>query len=215
MPDIQGFDNDGLTALHAACGHREADAAKLLLEHGADVDAACPKSRYQTPLAWAIMISRDSRIELANLFLAKGADVEGRTIHTRDVVKFHTPLHLAIRQPRAELAEILIKHGASLKALDGNGVPTLHLALRARRLDMMNFVVDNGGDINMVNQEGSSALHILASQSYSIFFPQQAVFFFKRRGADMLLVNEAMQTPLQLAVLSGWPDYATRISWGT
>lgn len=104
-------DDDGRTPLHlaAAGGHRE--AAECLLAAGATVDARDTEAR-RTPLYYA---ARAGQAGLVGLLLDHEAEPDGR------VVVGDTPLHLAARMCRPDLAERLLAAGASRFSVDRDG----------------------------------------------------------------------------------------------
>jgi ankyrin repeat protein len=63
----------GETALHLAAGEGHLEIVKLLLEHGADVNA---KTAYETALHLA---AGEGHLEIVKLLLEHGADVNAKT----------------------------------------------------------------------------------------------------------------------------------------
>jgi ankyrin repeat protein len=98
-PGIDDLDMMGETALHLACRYNKVEGARLLLENGADINAAGPG--HLTPLAWiaSIRILRViDRVDnnMLHFLLSRSANVNGRTTHTKQLIHFNTPLHYAI-----------------------------------------------------------------------------------------------------------------------
>jgi ankyrin repeat protein len=77
----RGFGDDGFHPLGLACFFGHVDAARLLLEHGADVNALSRNEHIQTAAIHAAAASKDNgtdestRYELIRLALDHGADV--------------------------------------------------------------------------------------------------------------------------------------------
>jgi ankyrin repeat protein len=75
-----GFDEDGFHPLGLACFFGHADAARVLLEHGADVNALSKNEHIQTAAIHAAAASNEqgsgesTRYELVKLVLDQGAD---------------------------------------------------------------------------------------------------------------------------------------------
>lgn len=112
----------GKTALHRAAELNMVGSASLLLAHGADPNAADQQGR--TPLACAF--ARDNN-EIVRMLVAFGADVRIR-------VRGASLLYHAARRGDADLAALLLSHGAEVDALSENGDSPLHEAVtRASR----------------------------------------------------------------------------------
>lgn len=119
------FDGGGDTPLHLVahgCGYESAEAhklvpsptkvTKLLLEHGADINAAAKNEAALTPLHLAA--GRGS-LKFVEQLLAKGAAVDSVDASGA------TPLHHAARAGQARAVLALVKAGADLAKVDGAG----------------------------------------------------------------------------------------------
>ena len=124
-PDVRA--NDGTTPLMYAALHGSAAMVELLLQHGADPQAA--NDRGVTALLWG---ARDA--EKVRLLLGSGADP-----HARSALG-NTPLMVAAAAPSgASAAEQLLAHGADITPRNKSGRSALRIAVR-------------GGDIATVRQ---------------------------------------------------------------
>jgi cytochrome c len=104
------------TPLYYAINGEHEDAARVLIEHGADVSAP---SIWGAPLHAAASRGLTS---IVTLLLDHGADPNVRW-------KQLTPLHIAARNGRIEIARILLDRGADINALSALDEPALHLAV--------------------------------------------------------------------------------------
>ncbi|MEV5024850.1 ankyrin repeat domain-containing protein [Paenibacillus sp. LPE1-1-1.1] len=116
---------DGLTPLGYAAHYGHADAVKLLLEHGADVNALShSKVSYipsNTALHAAIAGERD--MEVIQMLLAH--DAKPNIFDSNG----HTSLHsAAFHDDHIELIDLLIEYGADIQAKAEGGVTALSLA---------------------------------------------------------------------------------------
>ncbi|XP_078674577.1 uncharacterized protein LOC144912759 [Branchiostoma floridae x Branchiostoma belcheri] len=93
------------TSLHVASWYGKTEVAKLLIEHGADLEAR--DQDQLTSLHWAAWRGHTGTCEL---LIRHGADVTAR-----DQVQ-DTPLHWAALWGRTETCELLIRHGADVTA---------------------------------------------------------------------------------------------------
>lgn len=91
-----------LTALNSAAASRQVTIARMLLAHGANVDARAENDF--TPLHEA---AANGDLEFATLLLEHGANVNAKTKEGK------TPLAFAAERKRTEMAEFLKQHGAA------------------------------------------------------------------------------------------------------
>ena len=106
--DVNAKNGYGTTPLHWAARKGHTDVAKLLIEHGADVNAK-EDYRGETPLHWA----KDANI--AQVLIEHGADVKAKSRWDT------TPLHEASSMGHTDVAKLLIDHGADMNAKDKDG----------------------------------------------------------------------------------------------
>ena len=103
--------------LHDAASRNDYEAAAVLLNQGADVNA---KDKYgETPLHSAA--SNNAR-EIAEFLLKQGADVNAKGNYG------NTPLHWAASNNAAETAEVLLKRGADANAKNDTGITPMRIA---------------------------------------------------------------------------------------
>ena len=134
---VMALDKYGLTPLHWACDRGEAAAARLLLQHGADVDAVEKRMFKRRPLHFAVLSSSEATVlEL----LAYHADVwavdyrgwapihgaaynghvgsltalldAGASVVAPLTKRRETALHVAASQGNGETIRLLLKHAA-------------------------------------------------------------------------------------------------------
>ncbi len=118
---------DGFTALHLAAFFGKAEAARILLEAGASVDAYGQNPLANQPLHAA---AAGRHIEVCRLLLAAGADVNA-TQHGG-----YTPLHEAAQHGDAEMVELFLSAGATPGTTDDDGRTPADLAEAAGHHDV-------------------------------------------------------------------------------
>lgn len=110
-PNAEGFTPLGLAAFFG-----NADAVKVLLDHGATVDLR-DKSRFANTALDAAVAS--DHAEVVRILLAAGANV-----NVRDGADY-TPLHKAAANGNVEILRILLDHGADVGAAREGGSTAL------------------------------------------------------------------------------------------
>ncbi len=154
---------EGRTALSFAAGFLDPDAMRLLLEHGADPNLT--DHRGTSPLLHALLPYRGeaTRLEVVNLLLGKGADVNARAPGDH-----RTALHQALRPGHASVVQALLQHGADPNARDDAGSTPLMYAvqrsyLTADTADIVRLLAKAGADLNAQDATGRTAVVLAAA----------------------------------------------------
>jgi ankyrin repeat protein len=114
------FADDGFTALHLAVFGKQADSARLLIDHGADVNVRSRGPIAQVPpLGTAAFVGSTA---LAALLLDAGADVNGQG------EEGFTALHAAAQSGDEGLTRLLLERGADAGASTADGKRPADLA---------------------------------------------------------------------------------------
>jgi ankyrin repeat protein len=113
---------------------REWDLCRVLIECGADVNAAGSSHRW-TCLHYA---AREGQREVVELILNHGGDLGA-------VPKGGaTPLRMAVRSNNTEVIKLLVNHGADIHAVDDAGASIVHWALEDGNLTNLQLLVELG-----------------------------------------------------------------------
>jgi len=123
---------DGWTALHLNFGHVE--VAKLLIDSGADLNVNSRNKLNATPLQGAAV---GNRLELARLYLARGANVNCRSEEGT------SPLHEAAANGFLDFAKLLIEYRADVNQKDDNGKTPLTIALQYKQAEVAKLLRDH------------------------------------------------------------------------
>ena len=108
---------DSQTPLFVACGKGDVDAARRLLDNGAEVDRA---NKYgATPL---FVACQEGHVDAARLLLDNGAEVDRATEDGA------TPLYIACEKGRADAARLLLGNGAKVDMAEKDGRTLLDIA---------------------------------------------------------------------------------------
>ena len=130
---VGAFSPDGFTALHLAAFFGKAEAARILLEHGASVDVYTRNPFANQPLHAA---AAGRHIEVCRILLAAGADVNA-TQHGG-----YTPLHEAAQHGDVEMSELFLSAGADPARVTDTGENAAQVAAAAGHADLADRLRD-------------------------------------------------------------------------
>lgn len=136
-------------ALHYA---NKKGMAKILLEHGAIVDA--PTNYGETPLHWAAQGingfgKQVDLVEFADVLISHGADVNKKAGEGRS---YKTPLNYAAESNNLPVAKLLLAHGADVA---GRGSSPLSSAgVNGDFVEMAQLLVESGAKVNTPSPTG-------------------------------------------------------------
>ena len=154
----------GTTLLHVAAEYCETEAARMLIEHGADVNARALVDENgiggQTSIFHAVTQYDDLGVPVAQILIERGADlsvraqVPGRYEQAGEWLEV-TPLGYAVRFPAGRLAcrgavDLLLDHGAP--------AGDVYAAARLGCVEELRALLAAAGDPNMRNVDGETAL---------------------------------------------------------
>jgi len=121
-------------------------AVRQHLASGVDVDAKGNRGGVLHEAA------RWGHKEIAELLIAKGADVNAKTKYGT------TPLHTASDSGYKEIAELLIAKGADVNAKDEGGGTPLYSAAQDGHTEVAELLIAEGADVNAKNDDGRTPL---------------------------------------------------------
>jgi ankyrin repeat protein len=126
----------GWSALHLAAFSGVREAALLLIEQGADVNARARTSFRNTPLQVALL---PGQLETASLLLERGADPLARQSHG-----FSSLMEAALLG-RRDLVDLLLQHGAEMNSRADDGRNAVTEALRGGHRELAAYLKSRGG----------------------------------------------------------------------
>lgn len=147
-------DKTAESSLHMAARYARADAAKRLIDCGADCNSQDATGR--TPLHTAI--AADARGVFEILLRNRKADFNARTVDGT------TPLILAARMANEGMVEELVKYGCDLNAADENGQTALHWAVSVNNVKGAEVLLANGADRDAKNNKEETPLFLAARE---------------------------------------------------
>ncbi|KAK6331274.1 hypothetical protein TWF730_004362 [Orbilia blumenaviensis] len=211
---------DGMTALSKSAGEGNYETCKVLIRHGAAVEAKDTKGK--TAIMHSVL---SGSIRTVRLFLKSGANVEenfpsGETLLESAWNKgydeviwaliqaganvesgFHggqTPLVRAVKRGSAELAEALVRRGANVEAKDEYGETPLINAVRKGNISIIQLLLKNGANANAAtNKSQTPLINAVRGGNISI------IRLLLKNGANANAATNEGQTPLIDAVQGG------------
>ena len=156
-------DEHGRTPLWKACYEGHVDAARLLLEKGAEVDKA--NEWGGTPLYAACW---KGHVDAARLLLDKGAEVDRANKYLNKFCV--TPLHIACQNGHVEAVRLLLDNGAAVDRVDRAdkyGVTPLYIACDDGHVDVVRLLLDKGAAVDLARWDGATPLSIAKYQGHS------------------------------------------------
>lgn len=175
-------DTNKTTLLHTAAYSNNVEIMKLLISHGADINAR--DSYNETPLTSAIKGCANNAFHL----LLSHPDIE----------KDACLLHVAAAAKNIGAAKHLIKMGYDVNAYDSRMSTPLKEAAKSNAIKMGGFLLQEGALPNKADDAGHTPLHIVALNGNVVF-----ANMLLNSGADIDVKSNFGRTPLWSACNSG------------
>ena len=142
--DVNAAQGDGMTALHWAAVHGDAELARMLVYAGARTDAVTRNGTY-TPLHLA---AKGGNASVVRALLDAGANPNAATTSGGA-----TALHFAAAQGSAEVIAALLQKGAKVDAKEGAWAQTpLMWASAYNRVAAIDLLVSRGADVKVTSK---------------------------------------------------------------
>jgi ankyrin repeat protein len=188
--DVNAYSYEGDMALHRAARYGHLKIVRLLLDHGALLEALYNRWNQTlgiTPLGIAVLMKNYRTIQL---LLDEGANVE----HDSGG-RWGTPLMLAVQSGQVDIARLLLDHGAdpNTKSDSDTAANALDAAFRLYTcdlniLDTVQLLIKKGANIEAKNTNGESALCKAVGRGWV-----KAVSLLLECGADPNAVQETSE----------------------
>jgi ankyrin repeat protein len=197
--DVNMRDYQRWTPLHKAVVQGNYRIAEILLDNGANPNAA--DDRGETPLhklcEWGQTTYGGMRwdgSEMAELLIARGADVNRHAVNFRGTTKCDwTPLQIASDCNSLKIMAVLLSHNADVNALDYNGLTALCIAARRGNIEAAKILIQNGAPLNSNPKKRYPLMSAVGEQK------REMVKFLLEMGADPNMASEYGMVPLHRA----------------
>jgi len=181
---------NGESLLHIAIDNEDYSIAEVLLENGADPNAATAYG--YTPLHYAVQ-KEECNISMITKLIIYGANVNAKNEYGT------SPLHRIAEYGTVFLAKLLVGFGADVNVFDSQRQTPLHLATNDRK-SMVEYLISQNADVNAQSTAGYTPLHhAVIHRNFEI------VKLLIENGADINIVDFGLQTPLSLATEMNLP----------
>jgi ankyrin repeat protein len=182
--------------IHEATWKGDLEKIKKLLDQNPELVNAQDESGL-TPLHYAVNYGYENQIQIINLLLEKGADVNIKTLDGR------TPLHNAAEAANKNVVELLISKGAKVNVKnDSDCTPFFYAVVRGHK-EIINLLLANGAEIDVKDRKAKIMLHSAASNGI-----KNLVDLMISKGADIITKSENGGTLLHSAAAGGLNELA-------
>jgi len=186
---VRQHDERNCTALHFAAAGGHLEAVELLLDAGAELEAADVDG--DTPLLWA---AHAGHVEVAALLHDAGASPTPPNQARRNL------LHFAVLGGNREMIELALFGDLDIDARDFEGYTALHLATLRNRRDLATTLIEGNANTEVKENYGRTPLLLVARESGDVGMARLLI----DSGANIEVRDRFGDTPLRLATWRGY-----------
>jgi ankyrin repeat protein len=230
--DLNNGDERGNTPLHLASSYRFDKVVEMLV-NSKNIEINAVNDAGYTPLYMATIYGNPQTMRLLYSKKADGSmrDKKGNTLlhiaalnghikKVEEILRYKpeidsknkdglTPLQLMIKSYLVEqkIVELLLDHGASLKAVDKTGKKIIHIAYP--KPSVIKLLICRGVEVNAQDNDGNTRLHLFLSMRLKrekerlMPFSKNIIKILLDAGAKPKIKNKKGETPLGIAIKSG------------
>jgi ankyrin repeat protein/beta-lactamase regulating signal transducer with metallopeptidase domain len=184
-----------------AVGHGNLDTMRLLVDHGAKLDA-------KDQDGWTALrhAAAGGKRDLVEFFVSKGVDLpafhlaacmgdltrvkglleQGANVDATDELGW-TPLSWATCLRRTEVAKLLVANGANVQVVAKDGTTPLLRAVQAGDRELVDLILSKGADVNTKDKQGRTMLGFAAALGH-----REVAELLIAKGADVNARDNAM-----------------------
>jgi ankyrin repeat protein len=180
--------------LHAASYRGHVDSVRLLLDHGANVNARS-EEKMRSPLLSAYY---GSHLEVMRLLLERGADANATHSSTTRI------LHYAAVRGKIDVLRLLLQHNADVNAkAKPKGVTPLYNASVRGQVNAVQFLLDHGADVDVRTVDFYTPLCAASDRGHL-----ETVRVLLRHGANVQMRDVRYRTAFYRATRKGHVEVA-------
>ena len=210
--DVNKRSKTGETPLIRAARAGKVQVTELLLENGAEVNVCDSRG-------WCALFTAawTGSAEILQLLCNAGADLNAKKTMMKQYI-----LIAAASKGHEECVRLLLQKGADVNKSDDEGHTALVCAAHHGYIECVKLLLEAGADVNFICNSGTALSmttmgprpRLLKEYKFSHkssklpFTAAAGVNILIQSGADVNAVNSDNKTPLMLAALSNYTDYA-------
>ena len=193
---LNWLDGNKMSPLHYAAKYGRVDAARLLVEHGANLfqrgdDGCLPihlAVKYRPDVFASssteddvdtdtiqtrqrvMSTSNDGFIDTLNFLIEKGLERDPTaSVISEDDAYGDAPLHYAVYRNNVEAARILLNNGADINDVDNQKQAALHMAATNGSVDILALFIDHKAVLSLADNDGATALQLAVAEGHTKF----------------------------------------------
>ena len=185
--NVNAANSYGVTPLSLACTNQNAVMVEKLLKAGADPNGV--------PMGTPVLMTaaRTGNVDAVKSLLAHGAEV-----NAKETARGQTALMWAVAEKHAEVARVLIDHGADVHLHSTSGFTPLLFAAQQGDMDSARMLLEAGANVNEAAPEDGNALVVATHSGH-----EALALFLLEKGADPNAADTYGITALHYAMLKG------------
>ena len=154
----EGIENTCYSPLMAACENGYAEIAKMLIQHGADINRQFEKE-YEQGFALTLAIE-NGHTNIVKLLLDQGANTECVKWSYDGIGNFReTPFLLAMQHNHTEDMKLLLEYGADVDGecvISSEAHTPLSYSVARNKTEWIQFLLIHGADVHKIVEDGFS-----------------------------------------------------------
>ena len=183
-------DDKDTSALYRAATIGHVEIVKMLIEHGADVNAMNSGTAGYTAL---FIASNHGHLDVTRTLLEAGANPKTRCNGCPTLV-------VSAHNGHVEIVRMLLQSGADPNCSDRGGCSGLYMACLRGHTDVISLLLSRGASVNMQTNEGATGLAIASQMGYRDI----VALLLSQENIDVNLAGKRQGTPLVRSVRLDW-----------